>query len=252
MDTYLVKFDDEFISNKLLNKKKEIKINNNENIKPIFKIEYPEENYIYIELEDFLGSGNSGNVYKAKYKLVESDGEYRDIALKFTNDKQELKIIEDLNKINCEGIIPFEFKAINEYYFSIEPTKYIIGYKYMNIGTLSNFLENNKLSMKNYLTILNKVISIYECLIEYNYWYVDLKPENLLINTENKIHTVYIGDLGGLIKDNKNRVNTTTKLLINSIKKNKENKLDVLMSYEFLLFTLLIHPSLNNYRKKNI
>lgn len=171
-------------------------------------------------------SGSYGIVYKGKFNS-------QDIVYKISRDKCEplkAKYLLDNKKI-FENFVPIVgfiniTKELSKKLYNnipneddedLEKITYIIVSKFIDCGSLGNFIDNKyKITFTNYTEIINKIVHVMQLLVDNNYIYTDLKPENILLNCDrknNKKKTIYITDLGGLEKTTYNITKTTERKL---------------------------------------
>lgn len=205
-----------------------------------------EKGKILIENMEYINHGSYGYVYKTIYTLDEDYTE-KNVIIKITNDKYEYDIGKNFLKTDgtpkCDRVLGYIDRGEEEYKIKNTKYRYIIVYEYMNKLSLKKYLDENVLSMENYLRILNRVYSIYKCLIENGYTYIDLKPSNILLNDYFGKINVYLGDIGG-IKTNDKIMRNINKYVSTYNRPLKKATYGILMSWEFLIFSLMIHPVL--------
>ena len=151
---------------------------------------YLDENFIKFkeefELLDYVGGGSAGHVFKAK----KMKGNYKNIlAIKFCiNDNQkesknnnylEVGIMKKLHHKNINPILAF-YKMNKNSFFSVQ--------EYMKYGNLKYFistlLRRKKLSETCVLYFAKQILESLEYLNRCKILHFDIKPENILIDSE--------------------------------------------------------------------
>lgn len=143
------------------------------------------------EIQDFIGKGSFGNVYRAidlKTKRL--------LAIKTENidDTKNEYLYEEFklyNKIMNHKSIP------NVYHYGEHRNKNILVMSYLgyNLGTLFKFCEK-KFSMKTVCMIMIQTIDILEHIHSFGIIHKDIKPENMLIGHNSERNTIYLVDFG--------------------------------------------------------
>lgn len=176
---------------------------------------------------EYINSGKQGNVYK----IYDNNKQYV-LGLKIFKESQdiELEILRLLTekKNNCQIL---KSKIIKFYINDIQ-NKCIIFNIFNNDLTKLNF---NNIKIKNKLNLLKQVSDDINCLAENEFYYTDIKLENILYKCldNNKI-LIRLGDLGSIaLKDNDGFYNPIISIRLhlqfvnnynNIIKKLKNNK----------------------------
>lgn len=138
-----------------------------------------------------LGKGGIGQVYKA-------------LDIK-TKSYYALKISEDLNSITKESNMLDKFKQINTIPSAIElddyeeagKTYYFIVLEYINGQNFKDYISKKKLNSKEIVGIVIIIGEMIEKLHKKGYIFVDLKPENIMIDKTNG--QIRIVDLGSAV-----------------------------------------------------
>lgn len=199
---------------------------------------------LQLHILDFINKGSSGEIYTS---YVDN----KLIIIKLCSNIKEKYVFDILLKKNIKYILPSFFISDTKFL-----SKYIIGYEYIKNKDLSTFLSLNSISFVQYLLILDKILVIYKYLFKNNLRYSDLKPQNILVRTiSNNEIDIVLGDLSEIHEvvtgdiENESQINSFTeydKYFITStyVYTSDNISYEQLMSWEFLVFSILIHPLL--------
>lgn len=196
----------------LFNKPKQI---NSNNLSNKFKRLEPKMDGKYKCFGDYkvinqLGAGAFGSVY-----LVEKGNKKYAIKNQFIKDTMWTSRTENIKQIKNEIEISIKMGKKNigpkiyDYYMcdvDFDKTTVIIVMEYMNEGTLSNWLVNNKLTKKHKEQINDKI----EKMHNENILHLDIHDENIFVSKKGSKIEFFIGDFG-LSQTFKQLINTQEK-----------------------------------------
>jgi len=135
------------------------------------------------------------------------EDKFKSVAVKVFKDQNdpEIQLIKDINShrdYNCDTIQSriINLKFFQNNYKNVALMEIMVG----NLKELSTKTTINKQSIKEkneiYIYILIQLANILKCLFDLNYYYNDLKLQNILFILDNGVHIV-LGDIGSITID---------------------------------------------------
>ncbi|CAF1007400.1 unnamed protein product [Adineta ricciae] len=151
-----------------------------------------------IDLQQQLGSGAFGVVYKAKWKSKNRVVACKCIVLKpdgSSKQTADMIIKEIYGYVKCAGLFILPFYGYFYDIPSLSSARFFIVMEYMSNGSLTNFLqkEYHRLTLRRKLSIACDIASGMHRIHRHGIIHRDIRPDNILIDTN---YRAKIGDMG--------------------------------------------------------
>lgn len=164
--------------------------------------------YKNIELMDRGSIYDTGTEDYSFVKLYTSDDGKIQMVIKNTTNQDEAKLVDALYKNNICNL--FNAKMMAVYNDRRHTYHYILSHKF-DMDLFGLFYENNiDLSDLQKITIVEKMLQDIKCLYDKEFFYNDIKIENIFVKCVNKNYIFKLGDIGSIYKKGVSERNITT------------------------------------------